>query len=127
MPFKYESMQQRLIANSVHSTTSCYAGSWCWEWVGKRTANRAGTFYPRVSVREGGAVKSKFAHRVSVETFHGVKLSRAKVVKHLCNNALCVNPDHLEDGTQRENMRQMVDEGRDWYSKFVESSAVEVL
>ena len=27
---------------------------------------------------------------------------------HLCNNPMCVNPDHLEVGTRKENQRHMV-------------------
>jgi len=83
--------------------------------------------YPVVSVRANGKVQAKLAHRVSVEAFTGVPLTPGHVAKHLCNNTLCVNPDHLDAGTQRENMRQMVEEKRDWHTKFIESSAVEVL
>lgn len=117
MPRKYESMQERIIANSVHATDSAYAGEFCWLWVRKVKRNRAGVAYPVVSVREGGKVKAKLAHRVSAEAFSGVKLTPGQVAKHLCNNTLCVNPAHIEGGTQRQNMRQMVAEGRDWYSQ----------
>lgn len=117
MPRKYESMQERLIANSVHSTDSAYAGEFCWLWIAKSKRNRAGTLYPVVSVREGGKVKAKLAHRVSVEAFTGIPLTPGHVAKHLCNNTLCVNPAHLEGGTQRQNVQQSVAEGRHWYSK----------
>lgn len=117
MPRKYNNMQERLIANSVPSATHAYLGERCWVWIAKSKANRAGTLYPVLSVREGGKVKAKLAHRVSVEAFTGVPLTPGHVAKHLCNNTLCVNPAHLEGGTQRQNVRQAVAEGRDWYSR----------
>ena len=34
-------------------------------------------------------------------------------VLHSCHNSLCVNPDHLHLGTQRENLQEMKDAGRE--------------
>lgn len=33
------------------------------------------------------------------------------VIRHLCNNKRCVNPKHLDIGTQTENMRDMITHG----------------
>jgi len=39
--------------------------------------------------------------------------SRDRVVRHRCHNRLCVNPDHLEIGSQADNKRD------DWeYSAY---------
>lgn len=44
------------------------------------------------------------AHRFSFRYFKG-KIPKEKVVMHSCNNPLCVNPEHLSLGTQKENIQ----------------------
>lgn len=40
------------------------------------------------------------------------KIPKGMVLRHLCNNAWCVNVEHLKVGTQKENYQDMVDCGR---------------
>lgn len=42
------------------------------------------------------------AHRFSYELHNG-KIQKGLVIDHLCRNSRCVNPDHLEAVTHREN------------------------
>lgn len=35
-----------------------------------------------------------------------------KVIRHKCDNRLCCNPFHLEEGTQYMNVRDMIERGR---------------
>jgi HNH endonuclease len=58
-----------------------------------------------------GRIGDERAHRVAWEQEHG-PIPPGMVVMHLCNNPACVNLDHLKVGTQSENIRQAVQEGR---------------
>lgn len=113
MPFKYPDLAHRIVANTVMAIDSFYDGTPCWLWMGKRNASG----YPVISLRwqrgpRKGQVRSALAHRISLVTFKRRRLTARSVAKHLCNNPVCVNPDHLAGGSQRSNVRQCVAEGR---------------
>lgn len=70
----------------------------CWRWTGA-TAGRYGVF------TESG--RQEMAYRVAFRWVNGWLPSGHRVVlDHLCRNPLCVNPQHLEAVTQRENCRR---------------------
>jgi hypothetical protein len=83
----------------------------CWLWTATATGNpSSGVKYGYISV--GGRSRSpQRAHRVSYELYNG-EIPEGLIVRHKCDNPLCVNPDHLELGTHADNSRDMVKRGR---------------
>lgn len=69
----------------------------CWLWQG---AIR-GDSYGQIHILG----KHWAAHRLS---FYLANRYLPPVVRHRCDNRLCVNPHHLEGGTQTDNMRDVV-------------------
>jgi hypothetical protein len=70
----------------------------CWLWQGARMGGSSA--YGKV---RQGSLKPKFVHRVSYEVFKG-SLNANLMVLHTCNTPLCINPEHLYQGTQTDNM-----------------------
>ena len=52
--------------------------------------------------------KTISAHRLSFKLHYGYL---PKIVMHICNNKTCINPLHLKDGTQSENILQSYKDG----------------
>jgi len=71
--------------------------STCWNWVSNISYNGYGTFYYNK--------KLQYSHRLSYESIKG-KIPKGLQIDHLCRNRKCVNPDHLEVVTQKENCRR---------------------
>ncbi len=61
-------------------------------------------------IRKGNR-KTVKAHRWAYEHFYE-RLDDKELVRHLCDNRLCCNPLHLQKGTHKENMQDMVSRER---------------
>ena len=52
------------------------------------------------------------SHRIMWEVHNGCPVPPGMVIRHKCDNTSCVNPNHLETGTQKQNQRDKVDRNR---------------
>ena len=83
--------------------------SGCWQWTGPLSKQGYGHFSKIESGKGFG--RGTAAHRFSYELFKGPILPGLFVL-HSCDNPACVNPAHLDVGTQKTNMRDCVSRGR---------------
>jgi len=74
----------------------------CWEWKGYKDKDG----YGKMRVEK----TNKGAHIVSFYIHNGY-IWPEKLILHSCNNPSCVNPNHLREGTQVENMKDRTNSG----------------
>ena len=74
----------------------------CWEWQGATMPNGYG-------VASIGKSETQLAHRFSAGLTQDIE---GQTVLHVCDNPLCVRPDHLRVGTQQDNINDMISKGR---------------
>jgi hypothetical protein len=89
-------------------------GSACWNWLG--LAKQGG--YGRVRIKTAKGYKSYLVSRLIAYDSgllanleykgHG----SGTTVRHICDNPKCCNPTHLTIGTQKDNIRDMLNRGR---------------
>ena len=80
----------------------------CWEWTASKNPKGYGKFKP------DWKKTWENAHRVAYRLENGV-IPEGLVVRHKCDNPPCVNPNHLEIGTKKDNTRDMMERGRNKY------------
>lgn len=74
----------------------------CWQWTGPTSGDVGrGKGYPRMNLSN----QTVAVHRVVYTHFNGYIPGR-KQIDHKCKNWRCVNPDHLEMVTHKENQRR---------------------
>ena len=71
----------------------------CWEW---GSIDRHG-----YAVANFGKRARRGLHRVALEAKHGAPLGE-QAAHHICANTKCVNPEHLQPVTHRENVAEML-------------------
>lgn len=75
--------------------------SGCWLWTGARGPSGYGTIGTN-EYTDAGNPRPAYVHRVSYEHFVG-RIPDGLEIDHLCRVRNCVNPEHLEAVTHREN------------------------
>jgi hypothetical protein len=76
----------------------------CWLYP-KSLVGAKGYKYPTVRFQDEGVLYRYRAARYMWTAFFG-PIPEGLTIDHLCNNAVCVNPAHLEPVTQAENNRR---------------------
>ena len=76
----------------------------CWIWMGGVAGSGYGVF-------RGADGRMTSAHRIAYWLERG-EIPEGNVVCHTCDVKLCVRPDHLWCGTQKQNMDDMIAKGR---------------
>lgn len=79
----------------------------CWEW--------NGTILKRGYGSMGWGGRNVTTHRLAYEVWVG-PIPEGYVVRHKCDNKPCMNPRHLETGTQTDNIQDREDRGRSRYA-----------
>lgn len=91
----------------------------CHEWTGSTNGKGYG-----VMLLGGGSKDKKIlmlAHRLQWMHHHG-PLEKGQIVMHRCDNTRCIRIEHLQSGTQLENMHDMIAKGRHNYSGLLYSA-----
>jgi hypothetical protein len=98
-------LREERIAQLINGRIVEITPSGCHIWTGG--LNGAGYGVTRFEGRKHVRV-----HRLAWELANGAAVPSGMVIMHRCDVPCCVNPDHLEAGTQAENMRDMGRKGR---------------
>lgn len=95
--------------------------SGCWEWNLYKDRNGYGQF----SIIVDNKKHVDRAHRVSWIIANQKDWPGDKpVARHLCNNPSCVNPDHIEPGTVKENAQDAIVAGTQYNGTKARQRAV---
>lgn len=105
--------------NKVNKTETC------WLWTG--CINKA-TGYGQFWING----KTHMTHRLSLSHSLGRSVGTGLVTRHKCTNKLCLNPEHLQEGTYKDNYADSIIDGtncvgeRNGFSKLTEAQVREI-
>lgn len=78
----------------------------CWSWLAAKTPKGYGKLMVDTETKV-----FEVAHRFSYKQYVG-EIPEGFVVRHKCDNPSCVNPYHLELGTDKDNVHDCIKRGR---------------
>ena len=87
----------------------------CWNWTGVINSG-----YGQVSIK----AKRILVHRYSLQLYLGRPVPKNLEVRHMCHNTTCFNPLHLKEGTHSQNMKDMVEAGRQAKGVFLSARLI---
>jgi hypothetical protein len=94
-----------------------------WIQVNKKSKNECWTFLVKLYQNGYGCFRMKkldvLTHRISFLLEHGYLPSNKNIVMYTCDNRSCVNPNHLMEGSNSDNILDMVTKGRGNYKHMI--------
>jgi hypothetical protein len=104
---------RRPLADRFREKVDVRGPSDCWPWTGSRLPKGYGSL---ARGGDGTGQPPLKAHRVAWALARGVDpltMPEDQVIRHkVCDNPPCCNPDHLEDGTMKDNNADTALRGR---------------
>ena len=101
------------LADTLHQKSRKSRDSDCVVWTGAKNKGGYGVLYYKQLLY--------YAHRIAFNLGWGC-IPDGALVRHLCNNKLCVNPAHLRIGTDADNAQDRVRTGKHLYGEKHKSS-----
>jgi len=83
-----------------HSLVSIVPVTGCWMWMGPMPRKDG---YGQIRMMRNGKRDLFSAHRFAYTALRG-QIADGMTIDHLCKHPWCVNPEHLEQVTMRENL-----------------------
>lgn len=90
----------------VTKKLKCDTESGCWEWQGMRNSYGYGI------TSSGRKLSGIRVHRFVYQFVWGDLCEEKNVVLHACDNPACCNPQHLSQGTMKDNTHDMISKQR---------------
>ena len=83
----------------------------CWECTSHKPMSNGRYYQITVGSRTDGTKRPMMLHRFIYEYYVG-EIEEGLILRHTCDNNMCINPDHLLTGTHQDNIDDMVKRGR---------------
>lgn len=79
--------------------SKCFKSDYCWNWIACISSDGYGKF----SLKRKNKTVTLRSHRVSYFLTYG-EINDKLLICHKCDNKKCINPEHLFEGTVKDNI-----------------------